>query len=190
MLIGFGHRSGHGKDTAANYLVTHLNIMKPDIVIKKINLADKLKDVAYDLYKWAGVKKAIYYENNRDARSLIIPELNCTVVDLWVDIGEKMREIYLKTWIKYVKQQGETCDILISADVRHENEIEIYDLVYKVENPRIPRREGKSIDDNLEGFDAWSGVILNSGDHGRLNRMMEGLAGVILESYKKNEAHK
>ena len=178
-IIGFGHRSGVGKDTSANFLDQALRELDCNFRVKRVGFANKLKDVTYDLFKWTGIERPIHYENHREDRTKIIPALGCTIVDLWVDVGEKMREIYGPIWVKNALNQ-EGIDYLIITDVRHPNEVKaISDLggdVYRVINPRIPRREGKSIDDYLEDYTGWRYDILNDGTLEKLYNLMKMMA--------------
>lgn len=176
-IIGFGHRSNVGKDTASNFLDQALREL--GFSIKRTSFASKLKDVTFDLFRWSGIERPIHYENHREDRDKIIPELNCTIVDIWVDVGEKMREIYGPIWIKNTLQE-EDIDFKIISDIRHPNEIKAIQYlgghVYRVINPRVPRREGKSIDDYLEDYDGWRYDILNDGTLEKLYNLMKMLA--------------
>ena len=176
-IIGFGHKSSVGKDTSANFLDQALREL--GFSVKRIGFANKLKDVAYDLFKWTGINRPIHYENHREDRDKIIPELNCTIVDLWVDVGESMRNVYGPIWVKNALNQDDI-DFLIITDVRHPNEVEaIKELggnIYRIVNPRVPRREGKSIDDYLEDYTGWKYDILNDGTLAKLFNLMKMLA--------------
>lgn len=178
-IIGFGHRSSVGKDTSANFLDQALRELSSDFRVKRIGFAYKLKEVTFDLFKFTGIKEPIHYENHREDRSKIIPELNCTIVDIWVDVGEKMREIYGPIWIENTLHQ-EDIDFLIITDIRHPNEVqaikELGGSIYRVVNPRVPRREGKSIDDYLADYNGWTADILNDGTLKKLYNLMKMLA--------------
>lgn len=178
-IIGFGHRSGVGKDTAAGFLDQSLRELDSNFRVKRIGFAAKLKEVTYDLFKFSGIKEPIHYENHREDREKIIPALGCTIVDLWVDVGEKMREIYGPVWIQNTLHQEEI-DFLIITDIRHPNEAEaITELggsLYRVINPTVPHREGKSIDDYLADYEGWTADILNDGTLKKLFTFMKMLA--------------
>jgi hypothetical protein len=193
-IIGFGHRSGMGKDTAAKFLDTHLRATCPKLKVRRISFADKLKDVTYSMYAWAGIRRPIEYENNRALRSEPIAALGgITIVDLWVLVGEKMREVYPKTWLHYLTKTDHKVDVVIVADVRHPNEAdEIVDeprdwRCYKVHNPRIPYREtipgAKSIDHMLESYDRWSGIIDNSSDLEFLHTQVKNIGNELIEKW-------
>lgn len=187
IIIGFGHRSGVGKDTSAKFLDTQLRCKVPGVAIKKTSFAAKLKDITYQLYGWAGVKRGIYYENNREARKEIIPALGMTVVDLWVVVGEKLREAYPKTWLDHTLKSDNISKVIIIADLRHPNEFDAIKerngKVYRVDNPRIPKREGKSIDDLLQGETRWDKIIDNSSSMENLISQINPLANQLIEEY-------
>lgn len=178
-IIGFGHRSNVGKDTSANFLDQALRELDSNYRIKRIGFANKLKDITYDLFKWAGIERPIHYENHREDRAKIIPALGCTIVDLWVDVGEHMRQIYSEIWVKNALDQQDI-DFLIISDVRHPNEVQAIrkagGKLYRIINDRVPHREGKSIDDMLADFEDWDGDILNSGSLKKLLNLMKMLA--------------
>ncbi len=191
-IIGLGHRSGHGKDTAAKFLDTHLRATCPKLKVRRISFADELKAVTYRLYKWTGIQPPIAYENNRALRSVPIEALGgITIVDLWVLVGEKMRQVYDKTWLHWVTKTDHSIEVAIIADVRHPNEAdEIVDtgnMLYRIWNPRIPNREldpnAKTIDHMLEGYSRWSGEILNDGDLKNLNALCIDLGNQLIEKW-------
>jgi hypothetical protein len=189
-IVGFGHRSEHGKDTCSNFLSTALRVRKPGLRIKQLNFADKLKDITFQLYGWAGVKRGVHYNNCRADRKIILPALGCTVVTLWVRVGEKLREVFPDTWLNFVCNTDHQADVVLVADVRHPNEADtIVDRqdgskLYKVYNHRIPNRETipgeESIDDKLDGYSRWHGQIDNAEGLSELNGQMESLADSLL----------
>lgn len=190
IIVGFGHRSGVGKDTVAKFVDTKLRVARPGLIVKKVSFAWKLKEMAYDLYHWAGVQRPSYYENNRDARALPLKALGgMTVVDLWVKLGECVRnEVYIKTWIDFaIRGHHDPIDVLLVPDVRNPeetDEIEVLGgLLVKVENPRVPHREGISIDDKLEAFTGWHTTFVNDAGLQEVNDFAVDFAARILERY-------
>lgn len=193
IIIGLGHRSGHGKDTAGKFLDTTLRHTIRKLKVTKTSFAAPLKAIAYQLYSWAGVKPGIHYENHREDRDIVIPEINMTVVDLWVSIGEKMRAVDPLVWIRPITHGYRDQEVLIITDVRHPNEanmiLECGGRVYNVDNPRVPRREGKSIDDMLEGY-TFTGIIKNDGEIKDLNMQMIDLAGGLIKEFNLGKSSK
>ena len=79
-IIAVGHYSRVGKDTFANYLTEELNEYAPTLKVTKLNFAWKLKDIAHQLYAWAGVREPEYYDTpgGAIARDVILPALGMT----------------------------------------------------------------------------------------------------------------
>lgn len=120
-IIGLAYKKGVGKDTLANFLMTHLRCTQPGLKVKKISFAAKLKDVTYQLYSWAGLQRGIYYESHREEKEIILPKIGKSARQIWIAAGNKFREIYSDTWIDYALN-GIKADIIIITDVRFINE--------------------------------------------------------------------
>lgn len=190
--VAFGHQSGVGKDTSARFLETQLRMKVPRLKIKKMSFADKLKDITYQLYSWTGIKRPIHYENYRNDRNKPIEALGGrTIVDLWVDVGEKMREVYPTTWVEYVTHNTDT-KVVLTPDLRHPNEVQSMQaaggLIYKIVNSRIPKREGKSIDDYLDDFTGWDGIIYNEGSLDDLATRMDNLSTELIQRFNLEQS--
>lgn len=182
-VIGFGHRSRVGKDTSGKFLTSILKIKKPGIRIRNISFASTLKEVTYIMYKWAGVQPAIYYENNPKERNAVIPALGCTIVELWVKVGNLMRDVHPKTWINTSLFDDGKTDVAIITDVRYPNEIEsIHEMNgrdYKISNSRAPILDTVA-DNALKDYTGWFDVILNEGSLDDLYKIMERISDEIL----------
>ena len=165
-IIAFGHKKNVGKDTAARFLASEFRLKyKGSQVIKK-GFADKLKDIAHQLYGWAGVKSKEHYDINYNEKEEFIPIIGKTVRQIWIEIGNNIRDVYLHTWVDNVLK-GTSCDLLAIYDLRYPNES------YAIQNlggfcVRIDRSSiepTSDIADNaLDKFDNWDAVIENNGD--------------------------
>lgn len=163
ILIGLGHRSGHGKDTVANYMKEWFDICRPELKVIKWSWASKLKEICYDLYKQFGMREQEFYdtEEGRSLRNVPLPVLGKTPVEIWIDMGEGIRDkVYENTWRDFVRDNIQA-DIVILADTRKPTELEICQYKVLVRNPRIPNREGKSIDHELADYQRWDYTIIN-----------------------------
>ncbi len=116
-------RQRSGKDTTADYLTKYYGF-------KKVALADKLKEVAKDLFFMQGKDR-----------------------DLLLKLGQKMRDIYPDVWLNYlwktcVDKAPDDARILLS-DVRFVNEYN-----FLTENGAIPIRIESHITKRMkrEGF--------------------------------------
>jgi len=169
MIIGFGHRSGVGKDTAAQLLKTHLRRNGETVEIR--GFASELKAQAVQLFGWAGLKDEIFYNNNREKRNEVLPKLGKTPLELWIEFGEAMRKINPYTWVELVFANAAADHILI-PDVRHKNEAEIIKhyggMIIKIERD-VPDLTIKNIDKILADYDEWDAVVKNDGTMRELN---------------------
>ena len=163
IFIGLGHYSNVGKDSYANFLVEALEQYKVSAL--KISFAYKLKAICHDLYAWAGLQDAEYYEVHRDQRDVVLPELGKTPIEIWVDFGTKAvrKKVYDYTWINYVLRRTYHHHVVIIPDVRFENEIDaIRDkdgVVFKIERPGVKPRDTEA-DMALVNYDKWDMVIV------------------------------
>lgn len=165
-IIGIGHRSENGKDTLANYMVNHLSNMLPGKTVIKLSWAWKLKDICHQLYGHLGLKEGNYYESDegRKYRNIKIPNINLTPVEIWIKMGTYAvrDQIWDLTWVEYNKASC-VADIMISADTRFPIEIGYCDVTILCHNPRVPNREGETVDNRLSSFHDWMYTIINDG---------------------------
>lgn len=172
-IIGLGHYSRTGKDSFANFLIDALQ--ERGIVAKKIPFAWKLKDVTHQLYGWAGLREAEFYDTKHGEpfRDVVLPSLGMTPVQVWVAFGTPaVREkVYDRTWIDYVLNSNHDCEVLIIPDVRFPNEVaairEQDGTLIKVVRPGFGPRQTVA-DQALVGFTGWDNVI---GSSGRINEL-------------------
>lgn len=184
MIIGFGHRSRMGKDTAANFLAGYIRQHKRNVLVVKTSFAAKMKSISHDLYKWAGLQDADFYEKpeNIHLREIKLPFIDKTPIEIWIELGTTVgRSIYKDTWLQYPLKQK--YNYLIVTDVRFENEAdEIRKLggyVCKVHNPNVPYRVSV-VDEQLEHYKKWDFTITNDGDLKSLNeKVINTLKGVL-----------
>lgn len=183
-IVAIGHQKGVGKDTAAGFLNTILRIAAPHLIVKHISFAAKLKDIAFQLYSWAGLKRGIYYETHYLEKEVPLPQLNgLTPRDIWIAVGNKMREIYPSTWIDYALN-GVKADIIIISDLRFKNEAiavkKVDGTLFKVARDNVPKGNDPAEIDLL-GWTDWDKIIVNNGTLDELNTIVETLAQGILE---------
>jgi len=120
-IIAFGYKKGVGKNQSAKFLSTHLRSNYPGLKVSEISFASKLKDIAYQLWAWAGLKRAIYYETHRDEKEIILPRLQKSPRDLWIETGNALRTVVSSVWIDYALN-GIKSDIIIITDMGFRNE--------------------------------------------------------------------
>lgn len=165
-IIGFGHKSRVGKDTAVKFLMTYFRTN--GVSCEHLSFATLLKLTTYTLYAWDGMQPPVHYENVPEDRNKKLPTIGKTPVELWIEVGNKLREVYPDTWIKPAITLANTskCQVVLFSDVRFPNEmneiLESGGKVYKITNSRSPILDSKS-DRALDDWTRWDGVIENEG---------------------------
>lgn len=185
-IIAFGHRKRVGKDTSAKLLDTILRVERPNIRVVKLSFASKLKDVCYQLFHWAGLKPGIFYEDERNAhlREETLPKIGKSPRQLWIEVGNKMREVYPPTWIDNALYGTPEADILLITDLRFPNEAkkikELGGKCIKLVRASAPVANDES-DAALDGFPEWDQILENHGNMHELHVKIEALAQEVLQ---------
>jgi len=181
-IIGLAYKKGVGKNTLAKFIMTHLRCESPGLHVREVSFAAKLKDVCFQLYGWAGLKRGIYYETHRDDKEVSLPLIGKSPRQLWIGVGNKLREVYQETWIDFALR-GVSADVLIVTDVRFRNEaIAIEDMggqLVRIDRPHIPKGFDPAEVD-LDSWDDWDHIINNCGTLRDLNNRGITLAEDIL----------
>jgi len=184
-IVAFGYKKGVGKDTAGRFLNTFLKIEAPQLLIKHVSFAAKLKEVAHQLYSWGGLKRGIFYESHRELKEVILPQLGLSPRQIWIDVGNKMREVYSNTWINFALY-GVDADILIITDLRFINEaeavLEAGGILVKINRLGLPQGTDPAEVD-LDSFSdhRWDYIINNNGSLQGLNVTIEEIARNLLK---------
>lgn len=141
MLIGISGHARAGKDTIAEAFTR--------AGYRRISLADKLKEVARDLFGWDG-------EKDEEGRKLLIL------------LGAKMREISSDVWIRYVMRNLKAGENVVIPDIRYKNEaswIKAHKgVLIRVVRPMLKelsegwRRDKSEID--LDFWEDWDYIIV------------------------------
>jgi len=170
-IIGIGHRSGHGKDTLGEYLVQSLQVILPKAKILKRSWAWKLKDSCYQLYAHCGLREPEFYETGegRALRNTKLPKINLTPVEIWIKYGSYgvRDQVWDKTWTEWLYNNTDA-DIVIASDTRFPVEAPYCEYLVHCHNPRIPNREGITVDDVLSTFTDWNYRVVNDGTKAQL----------------------
>jgi hypothetical protein len=166
-IVAFAHRKRVGKDSAAKFLDTHLRCHGMKSV--KLSFAAKLKAVCYDLFGWAGLQPGIFYEDEKNAnlREVVLPEIGKTPRQIWIEVGNKMREVYADVWIDNALRGTPSAQVLIITDLRFENEAKkVHSLggkIFKIIRPGVPVSDDAS-DSALDGYTGFDGILENVGN--------------------------
>lgn len=163
-ILAFGHKSRTGKDTATRLLIDYINKEKPDIVVERRAFADKVKDISYQLYKYHGLQPANYYDKHPEARMVKLPLLKMDPVEVWVAVGNKVRDVYAETWVDIALLDC-SADIVIVSDLRYPNEAEkIHQLggaCVKMERNAAAIRDTVA-DNALNEYQEWDKILQNN----------------------------
>lgn len=175
-IIAFGYKKRTGKDTSGKFLDSFLRCERPGLKIKKISFASKLKDVCYQLWGWAGLQPGVYYETEagQKVKEVILPRIGKSPRQIWIEVGNKMREVHEDVWIDFALN-GVSGDVIIITDLRFRNEA----MKVKEKNGTLVKlvREGlpsgaDPAEIDLDEWGNWDFVVLNNGDledlHGKI----------------------
>ncbi len=185
-IVGLAHKKGVGKNTLSKFIITYLRCESPGLNVKEVSFAAKLKDVAFQLYGWAGLQRAIYYEIHREQKEIVLPPIKKSPRQIWIEIGNKFREVYERTWVDFALR-GVKADVLIITDVRFPNEAKaIKDMggqLIKINRPNMPQG-GDPAEVDLDNWNDWDQIVDNNGTLQELCNFGEVIAKDLLNAYK------
>jgi hypothetical protein len=176
-ILAFGHKSRTGKDTATKALIEYFNKEYPSIKVERRAFADAVKNISYLLYRCHGLKTRQHYDEHPEDRSKILPVLGMDAVEVWVAIGNKIRDIYKETWVDIALLDCDA-DIIIVSDLRYPNEAkrihELRGVCVKIERDDAQIRD--TIADNaLNGYTSWDEILQNNSTPEALNQQLISL---------------
>lgn len=180
-IVAFGHRRRMGKSTAAKFLLNEYRMNHKGLEVSQFGFADKVKEVAFDLYSWGGLQEGVYYENHPELKESVLAMIGKSPRDIWIELGAHVRSICPKTWAE-LGLRDKDADVLICYDLRDEAEacyIRNYGgYVIKMVDPR---REifNDSADRALAEYDQWDGIIMNDAGLKELNQKIKQLPTLI-----------
>jgi len=183
LIVGFGHRQGVGKDTVARFVHRSLH-MEADLSAEIVHFARRIKVTTYKLFRCVGMQDPGWYDAHPEMRDIPLPELRKSPRDIWIEFGNKVRDIDPDIWIRNALDDHPRpeASVVLIPDVRYPNEVKaIRDrggLVIKVVRPGVPE-SGDVADSALAGMKAgaWDRVVVNDGDINALKRK----AGLVTE---------
>lgn len=165
IIIGLGHRSGVGKDTAAGALAEAYDA-------RIVSFGDAIYNVVSDLVPFldAPLREAIEQYGVMHAKRAYR-----SVVDLLVAVAATMRtrlgpDVWLEPVISRIVLEGGN---YIISDVRYLNEAlairNLGGLLVRIDRPDAPVLHTMA-DDALEEFTLWDAVVVNDGSIADLRR--------------------
>lgn len=118
------------------------------------------------MFRSYGLKVGPYYDlpEYEHERSLPIPGLNRTPVQIWVDVGQWARSIHPDVWVKQVvHDRHEPGSIVVISDLRFQNEAAHLknedSYLVKVQRPGYGPLDTQA-DQDLIGFNGWNEIIV------------------------------
>lgn len=182
-IIAFGHRREVGKTLAADFLFSAIKAKDPKIKIFKGGFADSVKEQAYNMFGWAGVHPAYYYENNPGSKSQIIPDLGLCARDVWIHVGEEIRRICPIVWVKLLMEKVPLdTEYCIIHDLRKfpETSFLMKENGFLIKMVRDVLEYGDPVDSELKDFKGWNSVVENNGSKADLMAKMNNLANYLV----------
>lgn len=181
-IIAMAYKKGVGKDTLGKFLMTNLRCKAPGVMVKHVAFAAKLKDVCHQLYGWAGLERGVYYETHRNKKEEVLPLIGKSPREIWIGVGNKMREFYSNTWLDYALK-GVTAEIIIITDCGFFNEAvavrEAGGVLCKINRDGLAQgTDGRETE--LDKWTDWDYVVNNDSSFEYLNSIAEKLADRLL----------
>ncbi len=166
IIIGFGYKKRTGKDTAVRFALSFARQYFPSIATGEISFGNQLKRVATVMFEWAGLKPGDYYNNYPEQIEVPLTTCGLSPRQIWDKIGLMGREIYPKVWVEMAAMDVDAdAEVLFSKDVRFPTEIDIIDRFhgYKYRIDRNEAPQGGAVDQALNDYTGWTGIIQNHG---------------------------
>lgn len=167
MIIAFGHEPNTGKDTFVMFIVDFLRQKYKQLEIQREGFADRLYDLCYSLYGWAGFRTRQYYMGNPKAKEEILPAVGKTPRQILIGVAEKVREFDPYAWLSPVFRNRPR-HLKLITDLRTPQEVEVGKQIdayfVRIDRPDRPRIEC-SVSAMLRGHDhVWDEIITNDGN--------------------------
>lgn len=172
-IIGFGHQSRVGKDTAATAIhefmtTAYLSDLEGSLGCQQLKFFDTGKYAAEIMFRCYGLRHPMFYEGEpgESLRDVPLPRINKTPVEIWIELSDAAREIYPDVYTDAGMAKTRPNMLNLFSDVRFENEAraiqKVGGWVVKITRPGAP--PPKKLDKPLEGWDGWNAVLCNDED--------------------------
>ena len=181
--MAFGHQSRVGKNTAAE--AVRVGLGAQGVSVKVVSFAALLKWQAHELWGHHGLEDGSFYEDLKGPgpglRDTLLPEINKTPVQLWIEYGQAVRTVYGPSWADACLAQRRPDRLLVISDLRFDNE---GDLIHEYGGWCVKiEREGcpvKGSDEMIRKNFVWDATIENNGDITALQAAAWGVARAYL----------
>jgi len=181
MIIAFGHRRRVGKDVATRTLIDMLAAR--DIPALRVSFADGLKEICTDTFSWAGLQGPAFYEEYPREKEEVLPDLGLSPRDIWIDVGNKLREVYEDVWIDLaLRQPAGRKAVIIISDLRYPNEAAkiraMGGVLVKVTRDVAPVSNDVA-DAALADYTEWDMTLINNGTKEELQSQLVSLVNIV-----------
>lgn len=166
MIIAFGHEPGTGKDTFVMFAIDYLRAKFKNLELQREGFADRLYDMCFHLYGWAGFHQRQYYVANPKAKEEVLEAIGKTPRQCLIGLAEKMREFDPKVFLQPV-YRNKPRHVKFITDLRTPEEVEegkkhgVYFV--KIDRPGKPKVECRVSAMLRERPEVWDEIILNTG---------------------------
>lgn len=163
-IIALGHRQRTGKNTVAEMLNEQVSMLglRPGTY----SFAALLKEMAYRMYRWAGLEPGLYYELNPEAKEEPLEALGLSPRQIYIELGMWGRSLHKDVWIRstLASIDEEQPHVALITDLRFPNEAEILKergaRLVRIDRPNVLRSNDVA-DRALEGYEGWDHVLHN-----------------------------
>lgn len=186
MILGIGCESGTGKDTVCMLLIDYLRSrnMKGLNIVRE-GFADRLYDLCFAFYSWAGFKSRQHYAMNPKDKELILPLLGKCPRQILIDVSNKLNEYDPDMFLNAIAK-NKNFHLKIVPDTRRPWE---FDALYNNPDAYLLRITRPGIDSQWEMdvclktepyLSKWHKTICNDGDLACLNQKVKDFADEIV----------
>jgi hypothetical protein len=181
MIIAFGHRRRVGKDVATRAMINMLAAR--NIPALRVSFADGLKESCADIFGWAGLHGPGFYEEYPREKEEVLPDLGLSPRTIWIDVGNKLREVYADVWIDLALRQPEGRKaVIIISDLRYPNEAAkvraMGGVLVKVTRDVAPVSNDVA-DTALANYNEWDMTLTNNGTREELQSQLVSLVNIV-----------
>lgn len=188
-IIGFGPFHKTGKDTIVKFALSYMKIEHPQIKCQRFSLGDKIRDLAYELYSWAGMEDCTYYLNHPEKKDELLPALGKTPRQVCVELAEAYYRIHPRTLFELAIKNVDA-DILFWPDLYRLTEVQfVKDFGGTTVKVFRPGNETQSLKEDVIPPDYHMDVLLiNDGTLKELNQKVKRLCDAICSTLDDSKA--
>jgi hypothetical protein len=176
LILGIGNESGVGKDTFAMFLIDYLRSRK----IKSLNIiregfADRLYDLCFSFYSWAGFRTRQHYIINPADKQVVLPLIGKCPRQMLIEYSNALNAVDPNFALNAVVRDTTGFHLKIVPDVRRAWEFDALNnnpnaFLLRITKPGVDSKW--EMDQELKNppyLEKWHETIANDGDLSTLN---------------------